>query len=308
MPKVNIIQKTIIASSIEKVYDLVVDFHHWPIWSPWICLDTSCQVNVNEDGKYYDWEGKVVGAGNMTVLKTDELKSIDYDLTFLKPWKSKASIRFELQEVSNGVEVKWIMNSSLPFFLFWMKKMMVAYVGMDFKRGLLRLKELAEFGKIRAQMDFKGITTVPKIKYIAKRTESTFDGLSDSMSKDFERLMPYMIQNHKEKISGPAFSEYHKFDMINGKVIYSACIPINEIPEDLPSDYTIKERPEMRVNSIDQVGPYNYIGDAWSAQYQHAQAKQFAINKKVDPIEVYLNSPKDTPEEDLKITIQFPVK
>lgn len=308
MPKIHIEKTEIIKAPLEKVYDLIADFHHWPIWSPWLCSEPDTKVNVREDGKYYEWEGKIVGAGNMTVLKEEQLKNVDYDLTFLKPWKSKAKIRFELQEVQNGVEAKWIMDSSLPFFMFWMKKMMIAFVGMDFKRGLQRMKELAEHGRIRSVMEFKGIVSIPAVKYIAKKTECTFEGLSEAMKVDFERMMPYMMENHREKVAGQAFSEYHKWDMVNGKGIYSACVPINEVPSDLPSDYVVKERPAMRVHVIEQTGPYNYVGDVWSAQYQHAQSKQFVMNKKIDPIEVYLNSPKDTAEENLKVSIQFPVE
>lgn len=308
MPKTHVEKTEIINAPLDKVYDLIADFHHWPIWSPWLCSEPDTRVDVREDGKYYEWEGKIVGAGNMTVLKEDPLKSVDYGLTFLKPWKSKATIRFELKEVSNGVEAKWIMDSSLPFFMFWMKKMMIAYIGNDFKRGLFRLKEYAEHGKIRAAMDFKGEVSVPAITYIAKRTECSVADLGSAMKEDYERMMPYIMENHREKVAGPAFSVYHKWDMVNGKAIYSACVPVNEVPSDLPSDYVVKERPAMRVNVVEQTGPYEYIGDVWSAQYQHAQAKQFAMNKKVDPIEVYLNSPKDTPAEELKVSIQFPVK
>ena len=66
----------------------------------------------------------MVGSGNMNVTAENAPQSIDYDLTFLKPWKSRAKVRFELERKGDGTKTTWFMESSLPFFMFWMKKMM----------------------------------------------------------------------------------------------------------------------------------------------------------------------------------------
>jgi len=47
-------------------------------------------------------------------------------------------------------KVTWTMNGCVPIFLFFMIGMMKAWIGMDYERGLMMLKELAEKGKVDA--------------------------------------------------------------------------------------------------------------------------------------------------------------
>jgi len=49
--------------------------------------------------------------------------------------------------------VTWSMQSSLPFFLFFMRKSFENFVGMDYDRGLRMLKEQLESGKISSRID-----------------------------------------------------------------------------------------------------------------------------------------------------------
>ena len=53
------------------------------------------------------------------------------------------------------------MNSSLPLFLFWMKEQMQVFVGMDYNRGLLLLKDLVENGKAHSQTRFSRNDPLP---------------------------------------------------------------------------------------------------------------------------------------------------
>ena len=86
-------------------------------------MEPETKVTVRSDAKYYEWEGDRVGSGNMKIIKEVENATVDYDLMFLKPWKSKAKVSFYLKPEGTSTSVTWTMDSSLPFFLFWMKKM-----------------------------------------------------------------------------------------------------------------------------------------------------------------------------------------
>ena len=44
-------------------------------------------------------------------------------------------VDFYLKSNENSTEVNWTMDSSLPFFMFWMKNQMVEFIGMDYDRG-----------------------------------------------------------------------------------------------------------------------------------------------------------------------------
>ncbi|MBK8108869.1 MAG: hypothetical protein IPK46_00265 [Saprospiraceae bacterium] len=98
-------------------------------------MDKNTNVSVAADKRSYAWEGNRIGSGNMKVVGHEENKLVQYDLNFLKPYKSHANVTISLSPAEGGTLVNWSMASSLPFFLFFMKKSMEAYIGNDFERG-----------------------------------------------------------------------------------------------------------------------------------------------------------------------------
>ncbi|MEZ6097042.1 MAG: hypothetical protein R3C03_22940 [Pirellulaceae bacterium] len=79
------------------------------------------------------------------------------ELRFLKPFKSICETSFELEPVSNGTRVTWNMDGAMPWFMFWMIPMMKTFIGMDYRRGLLMIKDLIETGSIPSQTEVLGI-------------------------------------------------------------------------------------------------------------------------------------------------------
>lgn len=114
MPKMHIVKTKQIDAPLSKVFSTLNDMSSWSKWSPWLITDPEATVEVAADNKSYSWEGNRVGSGHMSITKEDTNQSIDYDLTFLKPWKSKAKVKFTTKEKDGGTEVAWQMDSSLP--------------------------------------------------------------------------------------------------------------------------------------------------------------------------------------------------
>lgn len=308
MPKIHIDKSILINASAEKIYGIINDFHKWEPWSPWLITDQETKLDIRKDGKYYDWAGPVTGTGNMTIISEKENERVDYDLLFLKPFKSRAKVSFVLKQEGDAVRVHWLMDNSLPFFMFWMKKMMVTFIGMDYDRGLNMLKEYAEIDKVNSKLTFNGIKDYPGCTYVGIDRTCAISELSGKMEEDYTKLMEHMMQNHQEQMDGNAFSMYKKWDPINDKVVYTACIPVKPGFNDLLSGMYISNVPATKVHSIHHKGPYQYSGNVWSAQYGHSRAKMFKTNKKISPMEVYYNSPKNTPVNDLESEVIFPVK
>lgn len=309
MPKMHIERSILINAPIDKVFKAISDFHTWTTWSPWLVAEPEAKVTVREDGKFYSWEGDIVGAGEMTISNEVENASVEIDLLFLKPWKSKAKVSFMMKEVEGGVSVMWDMDSSLPFFLFWMKKMTEAFIGNDYNRGLTMLKDYVELGKVPAEMSVKGMEEFPGCTYIGiKNNAVSIAAMGDSMQGDYGKLMTYIMDGRQDKMSGASFSIYHKWDMVSGQASYTACVPVSEVPSDLPAGVISGSVPATKVHVIHQKGPYRFIGNIWSAQYMRLRNKKFKGNKSVDPMERYLNSPQNTEENDLETEVLFSVK
>lgn len=306
MPKIHVQKSITINAPLEKVYDTIKDFHHWQAWSPWLLSEPEARVKVNEDGKYYEWEGNRVGAGNMTVLK-EEKEQIDYDLTFLKPWKSEAKVKFNCKAKGNQTMVTWHMDSSLPFFMFWMKKSMTAFIGADYDRGLNMLKEYIEEGTVHSKLDFIGDTDFAGLTYIAIKRNTTMDQIGPAMENDFKKLGEYFETNNLE-VAGQGFSIYHKWDMVKKQVSYTIGLPIDTIPNDLPSTFTAGHIPKTKTYKLRHTGSYKHLGNAWSTMYNMHRNKEIKPIKKIHPFEVYVNHPGEVKEEELITDVYFAVK
>ena len=120
------------------------------------------------------------------------------NLTFLKPWKSKAKVWFELKEGNDGVTtLHWLMDSGLPIFLFWMSKSMTALIGMDYERGLSMLKDYIETGSVPSSLSMEGINNYEGCKYIGIKRGCDLSAIGTEMSKDFGKLNAWMEGNKK---------------------------------------------------------------------------------------------------------------
>ena len=291
----------------EKVFNTLNDFNHWQPWSPWLIMEPGVKVTVADDSKYYEWEGDRVGSGNMQVTAEETNKSVDYDLTFLKPWKSKAKVRFELEAAGDSTEVSWYMDSSLPFFLFWMKKITEAYIGMDYERGLMMLKDYIENGEVYSKLDFKGPASFPETNYVGIKGSCTKQEMPERMGSDFGKIFEFM-KDHGDQIIGNGFSIYHKWDMVKNQVEYTVGIQVKAVPENLPSGMIGGKIDAAQTYQLAHTGAYKHLGNAWSTLHNMARAKEFKMNKKAHPFEIYLNRPDEVAEKDLVTEINFVIK
>lgn len=305
MPKTHISRSLYIEAPINKVHENVVNFKHWEQWSPWFVIEPSTKIVYDDDDKGYYWNGKYTGEGKMR-LKNEDKNTINYNLEFLKPWKSKADVSFILKQKDNGTLATWTMDSSLPWFLFWMKANMEAYVGMDYVRGLLMLKDYTELGKTRTRLEFKGIENFEGCHFIGLSNESSIIDMQNTMGDDFQKLEQYILENYQ--ISGAPFSQYHNWDVKNMRATYTIGFPINESLKEVDAGFVCGKLPKTKVHKIIHHGPYDFLGGAWSAQESMARGKAFKKNKKIHPFEIYLNDPSKVNKDKLMTAVCFPVK
>ena len=308
MIKMNVHQSIHIDAAPAKIFTVINDLHQWERWSPWVIAEPTAEITVAKDGKYHEWDGKIIGSGNLKIIEEMENQLVEMQLNFLKPWKSTATTCFELEATKKGTLVHWKMNSSLPLFLFWMKKQMQVFVGMDYDRGLLLLKDLVENGKAHSQLDIQGTTHFPATNYIGITTQCSTKEIGENMERDFTALMAFVMKECQDIMNGDALSIYHKFNVMRGRVKYTACFPVTAVPEKLPEGFISGRVPDLTTYSIRHTGPYHHIANAWAAGMMHQRGKQFKPAKSFPPFEVMRNSPKNTPPNALISDILFPMK
>lgn len=307
MPKISVSRSTTINSSPKEIFQKLNDFNHWPNWSPWLIMEPEVSVTITDDAKYYEWKGDRTGEGNMKITNEVENESLSLDLTFLKPWKSKASVDFKLSIDAEGTKVTWNMNSSLPFFMFWMKKMMVNLIGSDYDRGLNLLKDLVEKGAVESKLEFKGESQFPGTKYVGVETSCSISKMGDAMISDFGRLEEFM-KDHSDIAKKEAYSIYHKWDIVKQKANYTACVGVESIPKPLPDGFVSGEIKPTKIYTLRHVGGYHHLGNAWTTLYTMHRGKEFKTIKGAHPFEYYISDPKVTDPKDIITDVIFPIQ
>ena len=308
----NVNKSTIIDAPLANVRKLIEHFNHWSRWSPWVVIEPTCTVTVtgtaNEPGHSMSWDGEIIGSGNIT-LESSEAHQLNYQLEFLKPWKSKANTSFLLEEISGTdgqTKVTWTMNSSLPFFLFFMVKTMKNAIGMDYQRGLRMLKEISEKERIPCDTINNGIVEYKGFSYVGIQRTAAMDDMPAMMEKDFEQLVNDIVVK-AQKGAKHWVCIYPKFDMKNQQGTYIVAVSNEDLADlELGSSYIKGNIDDSRALEIKHNGAYDFLGNAWSMGMMTMQAKK--MKGKGFPFEQYWNSPLEAAPHELKTSIYFPVK
>ncbi len=303
-------ESMIIAGSLEEVFSVVSDFSQWSHWSPWLCQNPKAKIEIQGEasqiGHRQRWAGEWIGAGENEISYIEPLKSIDLHLRFRKPWKSRAEARFEFSESDQGVEVVWSLQSSLPIFLFFMKKMMVALIASDYMRGLIMLKDYIEKKEVTAQTAIPVIKKLPSFHYVGQKDSCTLQNIGSSMEKNFAVLYKFVEESLYPE---PDFylSIYHKFDLVKGACEYTAAMGYYQQKPD--ADY-LKESgkvPEHESVCVVQMGEYKFLGNAWAAARSFQRYKKLKMDRSIAMYEKYVAVPPKAKNKDIRTEICVPV-
>lgn len=314
MPAMHVQSSIDIAASSNKVLDVISDFNTWPTWSPWLYTEPDASVTykgeAGKPGHGYEWRGNKVGAGGMTLISSDD-QNLHCDLTFLKPFKSQADVAFELGTPSDSqsadtTSVVWSMQSKLPFFMFFMKGMMVGMIRSDYNRGLLMLKDYIETGSVPSTSSLMGVVEIESANYIGFEGESGMQDLSSAMSEGFDALME-AAQSASIDIAGPPMCFYNRMDIKRGECKFTVALPTSGQVA-LQPPMSAGSRPACKALKLLHTGAYRHLGNAWATLMGEARNKKLKINKQVVPFERYMNDPDHTAEAELLTELYLPLR
>lgn len=305
MPKMFVSKSIDINAPKDKIKSVLTDFSQWRPWSPWMVLEPEATMSIAPDGKSYSWEGNRVGSGEMKRL-SEEGDRINFDLMFLKPWKSHATPYFLLDEKNGTTTVTWNMDSSMPFFMFFMTKMMETMIGMDFERGLKMLKDYMEKGEVRAELEFIDKEDFKGTKYIGIRKTVSMDKMGEEMQKDIDAIGQQLMDSGL--LNDLVFTQYHKFKMVKGIAEYTTAFGVTDYPDNLPDGWIKGELPAKKLRTVRLKGSYDHLGNAWSAVQNIMRSKGVKPDRSFHPVEFYRNSPAEVSEEELITDVSFALK
>ena len=317
MPAFHVDRTIEIAASTETVFDIVSDFSTWTKWSPWLCIDREAKVTVSDDprsvGSLYQWAGELVGQGEVEQLRLERPASIKEEIRFLKPFKSRSDVEFQLESVGGNTKITWIMDGRLPWFMFWMKSSMMLFIGMDYERGLKMLKEFVETGAVLSKTDVVGVEMFKAINVIGLRDSSPVDQIGPAMERIFAESMAKLSQSgtpmdaSSDASSGAEMvSVYHPCDLKERRFDFTSGLALPS-ETSVPPGLASCQVPEGKSLHIRHTGSYENLGNAWSGAYQYARYKKLKVLKQ-DAVEIYRNDPKTTSKDELITDIYLPLK
>jgi Polyketide cyclase / dehydrase and lipid transport len=142
-------RSAVLPCDIGRAHALLDDFHEWPAWSPWEELDPDMSRTYSGAesgvGARYAWSGnKRAGAGAMEITESRP-EHIEVALEFLKPFKSRSTVSFDLATVADGTQLRWTHAGSVSGVMGLMTRFysMEKAIAPDMEKGLAKLATVA---------------------------------------------------------------------------------------------------------------------------------------------------------------------
>ena len=311
MPKFQLARTAVINAPPGKVFQTIADYGTWTTWSPWLLADPEATVTVSQNsssvGSTYHWTGTVTGEGELAHRTLQPNQLIEDNLTFIKPFKSLAKTSFQLRPEGQGTHVEWSMDSSLPWFLFWMIPMMKTFIGMDYQRGLNMLKDLIETGSIPSKTNVHGIEPVQSFRMAGVAASTSVDKVGAAMEQSFATAQA-TFKRLGVPMNGAMISVYTKFNVKAGVFDYiSGYVIPKDVQVPANSGLTTWELPACNAFRVEHVGSYRHLGNGWSVANQLARHRKLK-QSRAGTYEIYRTTPPETPEEELVTDIYLPLK
>lgn len=313
MPAFHVSRSIVIDCSPENASAVVRDFGTWTTWSPWLPADPDAIVTLSDDpsriGSHYTWEGDLVGKGRMEHLEFDDSQTIRQRLDFIKPWKSTSTVTWHFEPVNEGTgggtKVTWVMDGSLPWFMFWMKGMMQGFISMDYDRGLLNLKDLIETGSIPSRTEVKGVQPIDGIRVFGHSDKCSLAELSKRMEQSFQVAQKAFDEAGLGR-DRDMISVYTKLEPAKGIFHYISGYVV-EAGDHCPAGLQEWSVAECNAYVVAHHGSYRHLGNAWSIANQHVRYKKLKMQKGGD-FEIYRTTPDQVSETDVLTEIYLPLK
>lgn len=311
MPVWNVQKSIEIDAPVSKVYQMVSDYRTWTTWSPWLIAEPQAKVDIsdrsNQVGSTYHWSGKVVGEGRLEHLRLETDRLVEDRLDFIRPTKSKSKTGFKFEAIANRTKLVWWIDGNLPWYLFFLTPMIKTMVGMDYQRGLMMIKELAETGRITSSTEVLGIESIPPIRVAGFQAQSSVFNIEQSMEEMLVKLeSEYQDQGMPKE--GAMVAVYTRFKVKQGIFEY---LLGRAIPDTLliPTPSSLKEWkfPQARALHVRHTGSYKHLGNAWSIANRIAEHQKLKLNRSAS-FEIYTNSPHDNPEESVQTDLYLPLR
>ncbi|WGK63755.1 SRPBCC family protein [Croceiramulus getboli] len=298
------------------VFNTVNELKSWQHWGPWQEEDPSMQFqypNLTQGvGASYSWTGEMDGSMSTTALVPNE--SITQELVLQTPGgERKPQVEWTFQQMEpGGTEVQWSISGEHTL----MDKAYYAFSGMDFDaqmnemftKGLTNLAQHIQEKISAYTINVDGVTEYSGGYYLYQTAAATAENMTQVMGRQFGSIMEFM-QNNNIKQSGMPFTLYVQMNDVNGDVIMTNAIPVNErIIVPLDSNTLCDFQPATKALKTTLRGNYEHLSEAWDQSYTYLKQNELEASAQ-NPFEIYVTDPGEFPNPaDWLTEIYIPLK
>lgn len=301
----------------QKVFNAISAYPNWIHWSPWSITDPE-MISIFEGvgdsvGDVMKWEGPISGIGEMEVVDFQKDEHLAHELRFKKPFPGKAYASFSLHESNGKTELTWHLTASLPIFLFWMKKKMMALVASDYRRGLRMIREYVEHGVVSSTLENLGTHEFGPKYYIGMANSGNEKTIGDIMSKDFERLAEHTGMHGITNESALTLYSKTTPEVDGWQYEYTSAFELSL------EDYELVNNENGNFETgiigachnclvIRHTGSYDHLGNAWTYAYMYLRTHKIKADTKRPPFEIYVAGGPDIDPREYITDIYIPLK
>ena len=294
----------------QTAFDKVRDFRSWAEWSPWLMHEPDTRLAFSDtpeqEGGWYTWDGKRVGAGKLTHVNLDPPNRIEERIEFLRPFRSTNSVWWEFSETEGQTEIAWNMKGKMPFFFRFMAPMMSIMIAKDYDLGLAMLRGVLDPQAERPAIGFEGETGLESQSALTIPFKGNMDDMIAAMTDGFPRLAAHVEQSGFS-LAGRPFTAYHR---VNPKKKYFECDIAVPVTHDTPDgDFVRKSLGGGKYFRVNVEGSYSFLELAWYSAMSHIRMLKLKMDVSRPSLEIYENDPEEVAHSnDIRTSLYIPVK
>ncbi len=295
-----------IEAPLEGAFGAVVDFRTWPDWSPWLMHEPDAQLEYSDDpqqqGGYYTWDGKRVGAGRLTHMEIHEGRRIQQEIEFLRPFKSISEVNWEFEAAGDNTRVSWEMVGRMPFLFRFMTRRMEPMIGRDYDLGLALLNGFLNPKAEHPRLEFNGEETLEDFGYWAVPFRGNLRQLETTRKSAIDAL-----QAAADGKAGLPLTLYRNLDPM--AVDYQAEIALPIADQTPRSNYTRRSFSGGRYFKLVQQGPHRFLPLGWYALFSHCKMHGIKRDKARPALEIYYDDPaQSTDTNAVRTALYLPIR
>ena len=309
MPAYEVIRRQTIAAPAEKVIQTLADFRTWQTWSPWMRVDPNTKLEISDSpdavGSTYRWEGEVCGSGQLTHLEIEPTRTWSR-LEFFKPMKSHCETGFDavpktVAGCDEACELTWTMRGKLPFYLFFFKRMIETFVGLDYERGLLMIRDYCETGEVHSDIEVLGVRDEMDRSLVGIRGGASMDDIGEKMEATFADVDRSLTTK-----PGEAASLYHTtsnlkrrwFDYTSGYIDDDHTVAASDADD---GGLIRDSMPGGRFFVVRHTGSMDLLSNAWMGGVQLIRHRKLKMAKRPG-YEIYVSGVHADDDESEAVT------